>query len=56
LPWSAQKLRGPLFSTCEVVEERPDVEGTFFTVRGERKDIDALREQIGPVKKRTARG
>ncbi|MCA3106431.1 MAG: GTPase HflX [bacterium] len=55
LPWSAQKLRGPLFSTCEVVEERPDVEGTFFTVRGERKDIDALREQIGPVKKPQAR-
>jgi GTP-binding protein HflX len=55
LPWSAQKLRGPLFASCEVVEERPDAEGTFFTVRGERKDIDALREQIGPVKKPPAR-
>jgi len=51
LPWSAQNLRGPLFDTCEVVEERPDVEGTFFSVRGERKDIDALRERIGPVRK-----
>jgi GTP-binding protein HflX len=46
LPWSAQNLRGPLFETCEVVAERADVEGTFFTVRGERKDIDALREKI----------
>jgi len=51
LPWSAQNLRGPLFASCEVVEERADVEGTFFSVRGERKDIDALREKIGPVKK-----
>jgi len=55
LPWSAQKLRGPLFASCEVIEERSDPEGTFFTVRGSRADIDALREQIGPVKKPQAR-
>jgi len=56
LPWSAQNLRGPLFATCEVTEERADVDGTFFSVRGERKDIDALREKIGPVKKRAPGG
>lgn len=56
LPWSAQRLRGPLFASCVVVEERADPEGTFFTVRGRRADIDALREQIGPAKKPQARG
>ncbi len=55
LPWSAQKLRAPLFASCEVIEERPDEEGTCFTVRGSRADIDALRERIGPVKKPRAR-
>jgi GTP-binding protein HflX len=49
LPWSAQQLRGELFACCEVVEERPDAEGTFFVLRGERKDIERLREGIGPV-------
>ena len=46
LPWSAQKLRGVLFASCEVLEERVDGEGALFRVRGERKDIDALRERI----------
>ncbi len=47
LPWSAQQLRGELFSNCEVLEERAETDGAFFRVRGERKDIDALRERIG---------
>jgi GTP-binding protein HflX len=46
LPWSGQQLRGELFAICEVLEERADTEGTFFRVRGERKDIDSLRERI----------
>ena len=46
LPWSAQQLRGELFANCEVLEERADSEGAFFRVRGERKDIDGLRERI----------
>lgn len=49
LPWSAQQLRGELFSNCEVLEERAESDGAFFRVRGERKDIDALRERIGSV-------
>jgi len=44
LPWSAQKLRGELFENCEVLEQRADADGTFFRVRGERKDVDGLRE------------
>jgi len=46
LPWSAQHLRGDLFANCEVLEEQADAEGASFSVRGERKDIAALRERI----------
>jgi len=47
LPWSAQQLRGELFAVCQVLEERADTEGAHFSVRGERKDLDVLRERIG---------
>ena len=46
LPWSAQQLRGELFAVCQVLEERADTEGAHFSVRGERKDLDVLRERI----------
>ena len=46
LPWSAQQLRGELFANCVVLEERAEAEGAFFSVRGERADIDGLREKI----------
>jgi GTP-binding protein HflX len=46
LPWSAQQLRGEVFALCEVLEERADTDGAFFSVRAEKKDIDALRERI----------
>jgi GTPase len=46
VPWSAQQLRGKIYSTCQVVSERSEDDGTFFTVRGEVNDIDSLREQL----------
>jgi GTPase len=46
LPWSTQQMRGDLFALCEVLEERADTEGALFRVRGQRKDIDGLRERI----------
>ncbi len=46
LPWSTQQMRGELFALCEVLEERADTEGALFRVRGQRKDIDDLRERI----------
>ena len=49
LPWAAQQLRGEVFACCEVLEERADAEGTFLRVRGERKDVDGLRERIGQL-------
>ncbi|WP_029146807.1 GTPase HflX [Methylophilus sp. 5] len=49
LPWSAQQLRGKIYSTCQVLNERSEEEGAFFTVRGEPHDINSLREQVGLV-------
>jgi len=50
LPWSAQQLRGEIYTRCEVLEERADGEGAFFRVRGERDAVKALREQFGEVR------
>jgi GTP-binding protein HflX len=47
LPWSEQKLRGQIFATCAVLEERSDAEGTFLRVRGEPETLGRLREQLG---------
>ena len=46
LPWSAQQLRGEIFSRCEVLSERADAEGAFFSVRSEQGVLDSLREQL----------
>ena len=47
LPWSAQQLRGEIYAKCEVLAERADGEGAFFSVRGERLALAGLREQFG---------
>jgi GTP-binding protein HflX len=47
LPWSEQQLRGEVFASCEVLEERADPKGAIFRVRGEPRDIEALRDRIG---------
>jgi len=44
LPWAAQNLRGEIFSTCKVLEERADGEGAFLRVRGAPADVKRLRE------------
>jgi GTP-binding protein HflX len=46
LPWSAQNLRGQIFATCAVLEERSDPEGTSLRVRGEPEAVERLREQL----------
>ncbi|MGP1717609.1 MAG: GTPase HflX [Methylophilus sp.] len=46
LPWTAQQLRGKIYATCQVLNERSEDEGAFFTVRGEQNDIDSLRAQL----------
>jgi GTP-binding protein HflX len=45
LPWSAQKLRGEIFATCEVLAERAEGEGAFLRVRGEPEAVQRLLEQ-----------
>jgi len=49
LPWSSQQLRGAIFATCEVLAERAEEEGAFFSVRGEQAVLDGLRGQIGQL-------
>ena len=50
LPWSAQQLRGEIFASCEVLEERADSDGAFFRVSGDAVTVDSLRAQIGQVR------
>ena len=50
LPWSAQKLRGEIFSNCEVLDERAANDGTHFKVRGEPDAVKRLRKQLGGEK------
>jgi GTP-binding protein HflX len=50
LPWSAQQLRGEIFSRCEVIEERADEDGAFFQVRGEADTLTTLREQLATLR------
>src|SRR5688572_5380589 len=50
LPWSAQNLRGEIFASCKVLEERADGEGAFLRVRGEPQAVKRLRDQFGRVK------
>jgi len=47
LPWASQNLRGEIFSTCKVLEERADGEGAFLRVRGAPADVKRLRELFG---------
>jgi len=47
LPWSAQQLRSEIFARCEVLAERADEHGAFFSVRGEPETLESLRAQFG---------
>ncbi len=51
LPWSAQKERGQIFDSCEVLNERTGGEGTFLRIRGEPEDVKRLKEQFGGAAK-----
>src|SRR5688572_4471496 len=46
LPWSAQKLRGEIFDSCQVLEESAGTEGATLRVRGERAAIERLLAQL----------
>lgn len=42
LPWSAQALRGEIFSSCDVLEERADAAGAFFRFRASAEMVARL--------------
>ena len=46
LPWSAQKLRGDIFASCEVLEERGGDDGTRLRIRGEPEAVKRLRARL----------
>ncbi|MEX0637320.1 MAG: GTPase HflX [Burkholderiales bacterium] len=46
LPWSKQDLRGEIFSSSEVLEERSEGDGTFLRVRGEPEAVKRLQERL----------
>jgi len=49
LPWSAQQLRGQIYASCEVLEERADEAGALFRVRGARAAVSSLAAQLAPA-------
>lgn len=49
LPWSAQQLRGKIFASCEVLDERADDDGAYLRVRGASDTVKGLREQLEAV-------
>jgi GTPase len=50
LPWSAQNLRGEIFASCKVLEERSDEKGAFLRIRGDPDAVKRLHEQFGRVR------
>jgi GTP-binding protein HflX len=46
LPWSAQQLRKDIYANCEVLNERHDEVGAYFSVRGESEALDRLKDQL----------
>ena len=44
LPWSEQGLRGEIFASCHVLEERADDDGAFFRFRATPDVVAKLRE------------
>ena len=46
LPWANQQLRGQIYASCQVLNERSSDDGTFLTVRGELNEIQNLQAQL----------
>jgi len=50
LPWSAQELRGEIFASCEVLEERADADGAIFRFRAAPEVIARLNDLVNTTK------
>ena len=49
LPWTEQKMRGEIFATCKVLDERSDGEGALLRIRGAPETVKRLRDRFGRV-------
>ena len=49
LPWAAQQLRGQIYASCQVLEERSGDDGTFLIIRGEPSAVINLQQQLNPT-------
>jgi GTP-binding protein HflX len=49
LPWTEQKMRGEIFATCQVLDERSDSEGALLRIRGTPETVKRLRARFGRV-------
>jgi len=47
LPWDAQKIRGEVFATCKVLDERAEGEGALLRIRGAAETVKRLHGQFG---------
>src|SRR3954471_14754789 len=47
LPWAAQNMRGEVFATCKVLEERADDQGAFLRISGEPEAVKRLYARFG---------
>ncbi|MFT6201933.1 MAG: GTP-binding protein HflX [Granulosicoccus sp.] len=53
LPWSAQELRGEIFASCEVLEERADADGAIFRFRAAPEVVARLNDLVNTTKHTT---
>jgi GTPase len=51
LPWSEQKLRGEIFDTCKVIDEKADEDGAYLHLLGAPEMVSNLKKRFG-VKRR----
>ena len=50
VPWSAQQLRKDIYASCEVLGERADEAGAFFSVRGESDAVTRLQGHFAQLR------
>jgi GTP-binding protein HflX len=49
LPWTEQKMRGEIFATCKVLEERSEGEGALLRIRGAPEVVKRLQARFGRI-------
>ncbi len=46
LPWTGQQLRGEIYSRCEVLSERADEDGAYFSLRTDAATLEDLQGKL----------